>query len=77
LRRANGDGISSPDGTRQNIAAKQLIKQIKSSRDYRRVLKEIEGLMGAEGGTAEGERLVALVTLVEAWEAKHYPMEES
>ena len=49
------------------------ITPIKSKRDYRRALKEIEGLMGAKRGTAEGDRLDVLVTLVEAWEAKHYP----
>jgi HTH-type transcriptional regulator / antitoxin HigA len=42
--------------------------QIKSDRDYRRVLKEIEGLMSARRNSPEGDRLGALVTLVEAWE---------
>jgi HTH-type transcriptional regulator / antitoxin HigA len=45
---------------------------IKTRRDYRRALKEIEGLMDAEPGTPEGDRLDLLATLVEAWEAKHY-----
>jgi len=31
--------------------------------------------MMAEPGTAEGERLDVLATLVEAYEEKHYPME--
>jgi HTH-type transcriptional regulator/antitoxin HigA len=51
------------------------ISPIKSARDYRRVLKEIEGLMTAKRGTAEGDRLDVLVTLVEAWEARHYPVD--
>jgi len=51
------------------------ISPIKSARDYRRALKEIEGLMTAKRGTAEGDRLDILVTLVEAWEAKHYPVD--
>ena len=51
------------------------IVPIKSQRDYRRVLKEIETLMGARRNTAEGDRLDVLVTLVEAWEAKHYPLD--
>jgi HTH-type transcriptional regulator / antitoxin HigA len=46
------------------------IESIKSERDYRRVLKEIEGLMNARRNTPEGGRLDALVTLVEAWERK-------
>jgi HTH-type transcriptional regulator / antitoxin HigA len=51
------------------------IRPIKTQRDYRRVLKEIETLMNAKRNTAEGDRLDVLVTLVEAWEAKHYPLD--
>ena len=52
------------------------IKPIKSEADYRATLREIEGLMGAEAATAEGDRLDVLVTLVEAYEARHYPMDD-
>jgi HTH-type transcriptional regulator / antitoxin HigA len=51
------------------------ILPIKTQRDYRRVLKEIEGLMTAKRNTAEGDRLDVLVTSVEAWERKHYPLD--
>ncbi len=51
------------------------ITPIKTKRDCRRALKEIEGLMAAKRGTPEGDRLDILVTLVEAWEAKHYPLD--
>ena len=51
------------------------VAPIKTKRDYRRTLKEIEGLMDAKRGTPEGDRLDVLVTLVEAWEAKHYPID--
>jgi HTH-type transcriptional regulator/antitoxin HigA len=51
------------------------VKPIKTHRDYRRILKEIEGLMHAKRNTPEGDRLDVLVTLVEAWEAKHYPLD--
>ena len=51
------------------------IEPIKSSGDHRRALKEIEGLMLAERDTPEGDRLDVLVTLVEAWEARHYPVD--
>ena len=51
------------------------ISPIKSARSYRRALKEIEGLMTAKRGTAEGDRLDVLVTLVEAWEVRHYPVD--
>ena len=51
------------------------IKPIKIEADYREVLREIESLMGAEPDTPEGERLDVLVTLVEAYEREHYPLE--
>lgn len=44
------------------------ISPIKSLRDYRSALKEIEGLMMAKRNTPEGDRLDVFVTLVEAWE---------
>ena len=50
------------------------IKPIKTKAAYRAVLEEIETLMAAKYLTPEGERLDALVTLVEAYEAKHYPI---
>ncbi len=51
------------------------ITPIRTRRDHRRALKEIEGLMNTRRGTPEGDRLDVLVTLVEAWEAKHYPID--
>jgi HTH-type transcriptional regulator/antitoxin HigA len=51
------------------------ISPIKTQRDCRNVLKEIEGLMSAKRNTPEGDRFDVLVTLVEAWERKHYPMD--
>lgn len=48
------------------------IEPIKTKRDYFRTLKEIEGLMAAKRNTPEGDRLDVLVTLVEAWETRHY-----
>jgi len=51
------------------------IKPIKTKTDYRHALKEVETLMAARAGTPEGERLDVLVTLVEAFERKHYPLE--
>lgn len=51
------------------------IKPIKTESDYREVLKEIETLMMASPDTSEGERLDVLVTLVEAYESKHYPLD--
>ena len=51
------------------------ITPIKTQRDYRRALKDVEGLMMAKRGTPDGDRLDVLVTLVEAWEARHYPLD--
>ena len=51
------------------------VTPIKTKRDYLRALKDIEGLMDAKRGPLEGDRLDVLVTLVEAWEAKHYPID--
>jgi HTH-type transcriptional regulator / antitoxin HigA len=51
------------------------IAPLKSPRDYRRALKKIESSMHAKRNTPEGDRLDILVTLVEAWERKHYPLD--
>ncbi len=51
------------------------IAPIKTGRDYDRALKEIEGLMDAQRGTRRGERLDALVALVEAWEARRFAID--
>jgi len=51
------------------------ISSIKAPRDCRSALREIEGLMSAKRNTPEGDRLDVPVTLVEAWELKHYPMD--
>ena len=51
------------------------IKPIRTKADYKAALKEIESLMGARRNSPEGERLDVLVTLVEAYERKHFPLE--
>jgi len=51
------------------------IKPIKTETDYRAALMEIETLMTAGADTPEGERLDVLTTLIEAYEAKHFPMD--
>ncbi len=50
------------------------ITPIKTETDYESALKEIERLFDAGPGTAEGDRLEVLATLVEAYEEKHYPV---
>jgi HTH-type transcriptional regulator/antitoxin HigA len=48
------------------------IKPIKTETDYQAALEEIEKLFDAAPDTPEGDRLEVLVTLVEAYEEKHY-----
>jgi HTH-type transcriptional regulator / antitoxin HigA len=50
----------------------KAIKPIKTEADYDVVLAEINTLMDAEPSTPAGDRLDILVTLVEAYEAKHW-----
>lgn len=51
------------------------IKPIKTRADYREALKAVESLMGVRANSPEGDRLDVLVTLVEAYERKHFPMD--
>ena len=51
------------------------IKPIRNKRDCEAALGEIEHLMTAKRSTPEGDRLDILVTLVEAYEAKHFPLD--
>ena len=51
------------------------VKPIRTEEDYRATLQEIESLMTAELDTPAGERLDVLVTLVEAYERRHFPLD--
>ena len=51
------------------------ITPIRTEADYRAALTRIETLMDAREGTPEGDLLDVLVTLVEAYERKHYPVD--
>lgn len=51
------------------------IKPIKTDADYQNTLKEIESLMSAKANSPEGEKLDVLVTLVESYEAKNFPLD--
>jgi HTH-type transcriptional regulator/antitoxin HigA len=50
------------------------IKPIKTRSDYRRTLRQIATIMDARRGTPAGDKLDVLVTLVEAYEARHFPI---
>ena len=47
---------------------------IRTQDNYDRTLARIDTLMNADMGTPEGDELDIMVTLVEAYEAKHYPI---
>lgn len=51
------------------------LKPIKTDADHEAALKEIERLWGAAEGTADGDRLEILITLAEAYEEAHFPMD--
>lgn len=50
------------------------IRPIRTKADHRWTLKEVERLWDAEPGTLDGDRVDVLVTLIEAYEAKHFPI---
>jgi HTH-type transcriptional regulator/antitoxin HigA len=52
-----------------------MVRPIRSAADHCAALAEIEILMRAGPGTPDGDRLDVLVTLIEAWEARHVPIE--
>lgn len=51
------------------------LRPLRSEKDYEAALAEVERLWGAKAGTPKGDRLDILGTLIEAYEAKHYPMD--
>ena len=51
------------------------IRPIKTESDYDEALAEIDRLMGSAPETPDGDRLEVLVTLVEAYEDVHWPIE--
>lgn len=50
------------------------IRPIKTEQDYTSAIKRIEELWGVRKDTPEGDELDLLVTLVESYEIKHYPV---
>ena len=51
------------------------IKPIKNDKDHAAALLEIERLWGATVSSPEGDRLDVLVTLAEAYERTHFPID--
>lgn len=50
------------------------IRPIKTEQDYTTAIRRIETLWGAKKDTSEGDELDLLITLVEAYELKNYPI---
>lgn len=51
------------------------IHPIRNERDHAKALRQIEKLWGAAIGTPEADTLEVLVTLIDAYEAKHHPID--
>jgi HTH-type transcriptional regulator / antitoxin HigA len=52
-----------------------LNRPIRTDEEHAAALREIDGLMSAEVGTPDGDRLDLLATLVEIYEAARWPIE--
>jgi HTH-type transcriptional regulator / antitoxin HigA len=51
------------------------IKPIYTEQDHEQALRTIERLWGAKAGSRDGDRLDVLVTLAEAYEREHQPVD--
>jgi HTH-type transcriptional regulator / antitoxin HigA len=51
------------------------VRPIRTKKDYEKALKEVERLWGTKLGTTEGDRLDVLATLIDAYEAEHFPVD--
>ena len=52
------------------------IRPIRTSKDHAEALRRIDALMDTEPGTPAGDELDVLVTLVEAYEDRHFPISD-
>jgi HTH-type transcriptional regulator/antitoxin HigA len=51
------------------------LRPIRTEADYEAALAEVERLWGASSGTADGDRLDILATLIDAYESARFPMD--
>src|ERR1700674_655719 len=51
------------------------IRPIKTKSDYEEAMRRIEAVWGAAPGTSQGDELDVLVTLAEAYEREHSPVD--
>jgi HTH-type transcriptional regulator/antitoxin HigA len=59
---------------KSKIASLKPIHPIRTKTDYRAALREVEQHWDAAPGTITGDRVDVLMTLIEAYEAKHFPI---
>lgn len=52
------------------------IRPIRTDAEHEAALREIEALWGAAEGSAEGDRLDVVATLIEAYEDRRWPIDE-
>ena len=52
-----------------------MVRPVRTERDYEDALERIGQIMSARPGTPAGDELDVLSTLVEAYEAEHYPID--
>jgi len=51
------------------------VRPIRSEADHEAALAEVERLWGSRVGTPEGDQLDVIGTLIDVYEAEHYPMD--
>ena len=54
---------------------KNDVRPIRTRKDYEAALRQVERLWGAKIGTADGDRLDVLATLIDAYEAVRFPID--
>lgn len=70
------EGLEHYNSHADELTSASLAKMIRdtSESDYHIVLKRIEVLFDAEPNTPEGDELEKLISFIEAYEDKHYPI---
>ena len=51
------------------------LKPLRTEEDHRVALGELQALWGTKSGTARGDRLDVLATLIDVYESEHYPID--
>ncbi len=51
------------------------VKPIRSESDYKHALRRVEALWGSPVRSLQGDEMEVLVTLIEAYEREHYPID--